>query len=229
MSTDQTKENLATVQARIAGAARACGRDPAGVRLVAVSKTVEPAVIQAAYDAGQRAFGENRAQDLQRKALALPPDCEWHMIGHVQTNKVRPVVRLAAWIHSVDSPALLERLERIAAEEGRRPRVLIEINVAGELNKTGAPVAAAEALLATALACPHLDCRGFMTMAPYGADSGQLRHVFGGLRDLRDRLAAATGAALPELSMGMSGDFEVAIEQGATMVRVGTAIFGARH
>ncbi len=229
MSNPSIEQRLAGVRERIAAAARAAGRLPETVRLVAVSKTVDAAAVGEALAAGQRAFGENRVQELAAKAAALPGDCEWHLIGHLQQNKARAAVQDAAWIHSVDSLDLLERLDRIAGEEGRRPRVLLQVNMTGEATKSGLVPEAVPAVVAAARACANLSCRGFMTMAEFEADEAALRACFGGLRRLRDEVAERCGMDLPELSMGMSGDYEIAIAEGATMVRVGTAIFGPRH
>jgi len=220
--------NLTAVRKQITAAAEAAGRDPQTVRLVAVSKTVGPAAVRQAMAAGQRDFGENQVQELVRKAGALPPECTWHLIGHLQGNKVRPAVTAALCLHAVDSAELLQRIERIAAAEHRRPAVLLQINVSGEPTKSGASPADAAGLLRCALGCDHLSCRGLMTMAPFEASEAGLYQVFGGLRRLRDRLQDESGAALPELSMGMSGDFRIAIREGATLVRIGTAIFGPR-
>ncbi len=219
---------LGEVRRRIAEAAARSGRAPESVRLVAVSKNHAADAVRAAYAAGQRLFGENRLQELRGKRPLLPADCEWHMIGHLQGNKARLAVQEASWIHSASSAELLRRLGRIAGEEARRPSVLLEVNVSGEASKSGAAPEAARELLEEALRSPHLECRGLMTMAPYDAPESELRRVFGGLRELRDRLAAEFGVPLPELSMGMSDDFATAIEEGATLVRVGTAIFGER-
>ena len=231
--------SLEQIRRQMAEAALRAGRAPESVRLVAVSKFHPVETLRAAYAAGQRVFGENRPQELCEKRPQLPADCEWHMIGHLQGNKARQVVRNAAWIHSVNTVELVQRLDRIAGEEAEnarretgnttRPVILLEINVSGEASKSGATPDAARRLLEEALRSPHLDCRGFMTMAPYDAPEAELRRHFGGLRELRDRLAAESGVPLPELSMGMSGDFGIAIEEGATLIRVGTAIFGGRE
>jgi hypothetical protein len=221
-------ENLQRVRERIAAAAARSGRCAADVRLVAVTKTVASEAVREAYAAGQRLFGENRVQELAVKAPALPSDCQWHLIGHLQGNKARLAVRHAAWLHALDSVDLAERVDRIALEEGKRPEVLLEVNLSGETSKFGIAAAAAPALAEAALRSPHLALRGLMTLAPYGAPEAELRRLFAGLRELRDRLAAALGVPLPELSMGMSGDFEAAIAEGATLVRIGTAIFGER-
>lgn len=221
--------NLCAVRERMAAACRRAGRAPQEVRLIAVSKTVSADVIRLAYEAGQRCFGENRVQDLRQKVASLPADCEWHLIGHLQSNKARTAIDAAAWLQAIDSAALLHRLDQIAAQENRRPLILLQVNVSGESTKSGAAMAEAAALVAAARQCLHVECRGLMTMAPYGAPEAELRGIFGGLRRLRDQLQAESGQPLPELSMGMSGDFEIAIEEGATLVRVGTALFGERQ
>jgi len=219
---------LAQVRSQIAAATAAAGRDPQAVRLVAVSKTVGAEAVWRAMAAGQTEFGENQVQELVRKEQTVPGPCTWHLIGHLQGNKVRLAIRAAAWIHSVDSVPLLERIERVAGEEGRCPAVLLQVNLSGEASKSGLHPGQAEGALRCALRCRNLSCRGLMVMAPFDAPEAQLHTVFGGLRQLRDRLQDSTGTALPELSMGMSGDFAVAIREGATLVRIGTAIFGPR-
>ncbi len=228
MSTHAIAENLEQIRRRLTEAATRAGRPPGEVRLLAVSKRIPREAIMQAYGGGQRAFGENRVQELQTKVADLPADCQWHFIGRLQRNKVRPVVQLAHWIHSVDSVQLLQRIDRIAGEEGRRPVVLLEINISGEESKSGAEPGQADELLQAALDCRNLDCRGLMTMAPYEASPEQLHRIFAATRALRDRLAEAYSIPLPELSMGMSGDFTEAIAEGATIVRIGTAIFGVR-
>jgi pyridoxal phosphate enzyme (YggS family) len=228
LSADLIRRNLAEVKARIQQAAVAAGRGLETVRLVAVTKTVSSEAILHARAAGQLDFGENRVQELAGKAADLPPDCVWHMIGHLQQNKAREAVRRVAWLHSVDSVALLERLERLAAEAQAHPTVLLQVNLSGEASKSGVPPDQAANLVAAACRCVNLTCRGFMTMAPFGAPPAELHRLFGSLRRLRDRLAEQFATPLPELSMGMSGDFEVAIAEGATLVRIGTAIFGVR-
>ncbi len=221
------QDNLKAVGERIEMALGRAGRAPGAARLLAVSKTFPAAAVQEAYAAGQRCFGENRVQELAAKAPALPSDCEWHLIGHLQQNKVRQALGYAAWIHSVDTPALLERIQLLADEVGAAPKLLLEVNVSGEESKFGFAPDAVEAALAGMPAGPAA-CVGLMTVAPMGADASALRGVFGGLRQLRDRLQSRLGLSLPELSMGMSSDLEVAIAEGATIVRVGTAIFGHR-
>jgi pyridoxal phosphate enzyme (YggS family) len=221
--------NLAWIRERIAAAAARAGRDPASVQLVAVSKTFPAAAVQAAHAAGQRLFGENRVQELAAKAPELPPDIAWHLIGHLQGNKAAKAVEHAACLQAVDSTALLQRLDRLAGEAGRRLPILLEVNVSGEAGKFGLRgEAEIQACAEAALASPHLAWQGLMTMAPFAVPEAELRRVFAALRDLRDRLARDLAAPLPELSMGMSGDFEPAIAEGATLVRIGTAIFGTR-
>lgn len=220
---------LEKVRERIRQAALAANRSPDEVRLVAVTKTKPVEMIQTAYDAGQRIFGENRIQELEEKRPLLPDDAEWHMIGHVQSNKALKVVLNAAMIHSVDSVKLLRRLDRLADERDRDPRILLEINVSGENSKFGAEDDGEILRLAeTAATAKRLRWIGLMTMAPHVAPELELRRVFAGLRELRDRLATRFGATLPELSMGMSSDYPFAIAEGATLVRVGSAIFGSR-
>lgn len=221
-------DGLAEVRARIARAAVAAGRDPASVRLVAVSKTKPPDDVRAAYAAGQRVFGENYAQELEVKARALAdlPDLEWHFIGHLQTNKARVVARVAHAVHSVDCAALAKELGRRVVAAGRPPLpVLVEVNVAGEVRKAGATPGELAEVLDAVRAQPGLLLRGLMTMPPFG-DLAVARSVFETLASLRALHGGVT--ALPELSMGMSADLEVAVAAGATFVRVGTAVFGER-
>jgi len=184
--------------------------------------------VQSAYDAGQRLFGENKVQDLAFKNAALAKDIEWHMIGHLQSNKAKLVVENADYIHAVDSVKLLQRIDRLAGELGRFPKVLLEINVSGEESKFGADSDLVKELAQATTQCKNITIAGLMTMAPFGVLENELRFVFSSLRKFRDSLQTEFGLDLPELSMGMSGDFEIAIEEGATMVRVGTSIFGRR-
>ena len=223
----EIQDNLRRVQADLAAAAERAGRDPADVRLLAVSKTMPAAAVQAAYDAGHRAFGENRSEEIHTKRPALPADIHWHMIGTLQSRQAADAVP-AALIHSVDRAKLLPRLATAAAEHGLVQDILLQVNVSGEASKSGVSPDAAEALLLAVLAQPNLRCRGLMTMAPFEADEATLHRVFAGLRTCRDRLQTAAGVALPELSMGMSGDYPIAVAEGATLVRIGTAIFGHR-
>jgi PLP dependent protein len=221
-------ERLAAVQARIAQACERAGRDPASVTLVGVSKTHPVEAVVEAVAAGLLDLGENRAQELVPKAeaaAALGVRPRWHFIGHLQRNKVREVLPHVAVLHSLDSERLATDLERQFAALGRATPLpcYLEVNVAGEASKQGVPPEAVPALLAHARACAHLDVVGLMTVAPETHDAESVRPVFRRLREL----AAEHGLA--GLSMGMSGDYLVAIEEGATMVRVGTAIFGPRR
>ncbi len=219
---------LEEVRRRITRAADAAGRDATQVKLVAVSKTKPPEAIREAYAAGQRAFGENYAQELTAKAAALTdlPDLEWHFIGHLQTNKAKVAARYAGVVHTVDSAALARELGKRAAKERSTPlRVLIEVNVGGEVQKAGATPGEIEEVMTAIRAQPALALRGLMTVPPAGGVVSA-RRVFDTLATLRTLHGGV--AALPELSMGMSDDLEAAVECGATFVRVGTAIFGAR-
>jgi pyridoxal phosphate enzyme (YggS family) len=228
------------VQERIAAAARRAGRDPAEVTLVAVTKTHPPEVIEAAYLAGLRHFGENRVEEAAPKIQAVAawlaaqkPDADspiWHMVGHVQSRKAEEAAGPYALIHSVDSVKLARRLDRFASEKGRRLPILLEVNVSGEASKYGfRPTEVADALTEIAT-LSSLQVQGLMTMAPIVSDPEMARPVFRALRALRDDLACR----FPQmdwrhLSMGMTDDFEVAIEEGATLVRIGRAIFGERR
>lgn len=221
-------ENLKKIRSRMESAAHRVGRQVSDIRLVAVSKTYPPAVILEAWDAGQRVFGENRVQDALPKIQELPAEAEWHFIGHLQSNKIRKALSAFRLIHGVDNPELAHQINRIAGEMGLTAQVLLETNVSGEASKFGFSPEALRRSLETLLLLPHLRINGLMTMAPYSDDPESARPVFSALRILRDELAAKSGNALSELSMGMSGDFEVAIEEGATIVRIGSSIFGHR-
>ena len=223
-------ENYCKVRERIRAAALRAGRNPEGILLLAVSKTFPVEAIRELYDAGVRAFGENRIAELEAKKAALPEDIDWHFIGRLQANKARRVLHCATMIHSVDSIALLERLERIAAEEKISRKFLLEINVSGEASKAGCTIPAEIGALARCAAgCEKMQWAGLMTMAPADASPAELKMVFGGLRQWRDRLEEEFGRRLGVLSMGMSGDFECALEEGSTLVRIGSAIFGRRE
>jgi pyridoxal phosphate enzyme (YggS family) len=231
------RENLAAVQARMAAAARAAGRDPASVRLVAVSKTHPAEVVAAAARAGQLDFGENRIEEALPKMAALRDDesLRWHMIGHVQSRKARDVAASGfALVHSVDSVKLAERLSRMAVEGGRRQAVLLECNVSGEASKSGFAAQTTGAMEARlrefeqVAALPGIEVRGLMTMAPIVDSAAAARPYFERLRQMRDLAAARVGGAWDELSMGMTDDYEAAIAEGATLVRIGRAIFGER-
>ncbi len=219
-------ENLKQVCERIVSAEQRAGRAIGSVRLLAVSKTYPMEAVREAFGAGQLAFGENKVQELAVKAPQLP-EAEWHLIGHLQSNKARVALAHATWIHSVDSVELVRRLQRIAKEDDRKASLLLEVNVSGEASKFGmASEAVEEAVLAAQEGpCP---CVGLMTVAPAMAAETELHRIFAQLRTLRDTVAAHVGTPLPHLSMGMSGDMEIAIAEGATIVRIGTAIFGQR-
>ena len=222
------QENLATVRERVAATVKKAGRDPQSVKLIAVSKTFPAEAVQSAYDVGQRLFGENKVQDLALKNVALAKDIEWHMIGHLQSNKAKLAVENADYIHAVDSVKLLKRIDRLAGELERSPKVFLEINISGEESKFGADTELVKELAQAATQCENITVAGLMTMAPFGVPEDELRLIFSSLRKLRDSLQTEFNLDLPELSMGMSGDFEIAIDEGATMIRVGTSIFGKR-
>ena len=222
--------NLNTVNARIAAAAVATGRAPTDIRLIAVSKKFGLAHVEAAVAAGLHDLGENKVQEaLQKQAATTTLRINWHLIGHLQSNKAR---RAAAfdWIHSVNSVELLRRLDRAAANCGRSPHLLIQVDLAGEATKHGAPEAEVRRILDAATACRSVEVRGLMVLPPWSENPETTRPYFRRLRQLRDELQAARPdrSPLDQLSMGMSHDLEVAVEEGATMVRVGTALFGAR-
>jgi PLP dependent protein len=221
-------QNLAAVRAAIAAAAQRSRRDPGSVRLVAVSKTVDLEHIQAAVDAGQDLFGENYLQEARDKIAVLGRQMSWHLVGSLQSNKAREAVALFDLIHAVDRLKLARALDAAAARLGKVQDVLIQVNQAGEATKSGVTPSAAPALLQEVARLPHLKVLGLMTMPPWFPDPEAARPYFQALRELRDHLRRLTGLPLPELSMGMSGDFAVAVEEGATLVRVGTAIFGSR-
>jgi hypothetical protein len=227
-------DNFAAVQERIRAAARRSGRNPNDVVLMAVSKTHPPERIREAYEAGVRLFGENRVQEFAGKAEALRDlgDAQWHMIGHLQSNKAGRAAELFSAVDSVDSVKLAEKLDAAARSLGKKISVLIEINVGEEKAKSGvAPESRAlEDLLSAANRLENLEFHGLMTVPPYAEDPGAARPYFQNLRELRDqiRLRNLPRVGVEVLSMGMSHDFEVAIEEGSTCVRVGTAIFGER-
>jgi hypothetical protein len=225
-------DRLTEVRARISAAARSAGRDPSSVRLIAVSKTLPIDAIREAWHAGQRDFGENRVQEgLQKITTSADLEIRWHLIGHLQTNKARKAAAAFATIQSVDSVELLQKLDQAAADAGARPELLIQVDLAGETTKFGAAPADVPRLFETASRLAAARIVGLMTLPPAPDTPEDGRPWFRRLRGLRDEWLAAgvPGSMLRELSMGMSGDFEVAIQEGATMVRVGTSIFGSRH
>ena len=227
-------ENISRIRERIAAAANRAKRNPAEIALMAVTKTFPPESIRDAYEAGLRLFGENRVQEFAGKAEALRDlhDADWHMIGHLQSNKAAKAVELFAAIDSVESVRLAQKLDAAAQELGRQLRVLIEINIGGEAAKSGMQPQSRELekLLQSAADLKHLEIRGLMTVPPFTENPEQARPYFRKLRLLRDDIAlrGVPGISMDVLSMGMSHDFEVAIEEGSTCVRLGTAIFGER-
>ena len=227
-------ENIARVREQIEAAAYRAGRDPNEVSLMAVTKTVAPDRIREAYNAGIRVFGENRVQEFAGKSAALGnlTGAEWHMIGHLQSNKTRAAAELFRGVDSVDSLRLLQRLNSAAQELGRKLPVLIEINIGGEAAKSGvaADSAELEQILTSAPQCEFVEIQGLMTVPPYSEDPERSRPFYQRMRGLRDQIAARKlpAISMENLSMGMSHDFDVAIEEGSTCVRIGTAIFGER-
>jgi len=226
-------DRLTSVRRAIAAAAGAAGRDPASVRLIAVSKTFPLESVHDAYAAGQRDFGENKVQEgLQKIAASVDlPGIRWHLLGHLQTNKARKAAQSFACIQGLDSPELLERIDSAAAEAGTAPELLIQVDLAREATKYGVPPAEVPRLLELAARCRAARVVGLMTLPPAPDTPEDARPWFRQLRELRDGWLAdgVPAPMLRELSMGMSGDFEVAVQEGATIVRVGTAIFGHRE
>lgn len=226
---DTLAERYAEIQRRVASACVRAGRDPSSVGLVAVSKTHGPDAVAEAAAAGIRIFGENKVQEARAKIPLCPGHVFWHLVGHLQSNKAHTACELFDVIHSVDSIKLLQVIDRACDELGKTMKVLLEVNVSGEAVKYGLPPESVPAALEAANALARIEVRGLMTMPPLAPDPETTRPHFRRLRELRDRWSAELGAPLGELSMGMSGDFEVAIEEGATWIRIGTALFGARE
>ena len=234
LTADVIHDRYDRLVARLRTTAERAGQDPDGVRVVAVTKGFDVAVVRRAYEAGLRAFGENRVQEALPKVEAVP-DVDWHLVGRLQSNKVRPALGAFSTIHSVDSIDLLRRVERIAHDDGRSPRVLLQVNLSGEPTKAGfaADWFRGEARLRGELTAALSEARharvvGLMTIAAFGVSQAEARGTFAQLRGLRDMLAETSGQDLPELSMGMTADADAAVTEGATLVRVGTAIFGPR-
>ena len=233
-------DRLTEIRERIASAARSAGRDPSSVRLVAVSKTFPIESITEAFAAGQRDFGENRVQEalqkveqaaLQKIDRSADQSIRWHLLGHLQTNKARKAAPAFAMIQSVDSVELLHKLDQAAADTPDAPELLIQVDLAGETTKFGVPAGEIPRLFEAAATCRAARVVGLMTLPPFPETPEESRPWFRQLRELRDQWQASgvPASMLRELSMGMSGDFEVAVQEGATIVRVGTAIFGSRH
>ena len=219
--------NLAHIRERIARAAERSGRRPDEVTLVAVSKTFPAEAIRAAYEAGLRDFGENRVQEMSEKRAKLGDlDATWHFIGHLQSNKAKLAAQIFDRVDSIDSLALAQKLDAAVSES--RLKVLLEVHLGGEATKSGVSEADLLALAEGVAALPNLDLRGLMTVPPYSDAPELVRPYFRKLRELRDGLSQGLGRSLPVLSMGMSHDFEIAIEEGSTEVRIGTALFGTR-
>lgn len=220
--------NFETVRRQIAEACARAKRDPKEVELLAVSKGHGPDAVAAAADCGQVLFGENKVQEAKAKIPLCPARLRWHMIGHLQSNKARDAVHLFSMIEGVDSLALAQEINRQADKSGKTMPILLEVNVAGESSKFGYKPDAVLADLETINALPKLEIHGLMTVPPYSPNPERSREYFRQLRELKMRCEEKLGASLPHLSMGMSGDFQIAIEEGATIVRIGTALFGPR-
>ena len=229
MEPDKIAANLEKVRATIAEAERKSGRAAGSVELVAVTKTHSAEVVQVAVDAGQLLFGENRVQEAKAKIPELPSKLRWHLIGNLQSNKARLALTLFEMIHGVDSIDLLQHLNRVAEDLGVFPRVLLEVNVAGESSKFGFPPQQLLSEVESIVQIDRLQIEGLMTIPPLAAAPEHSRKYFVQLRELRDRLEREFKFPLPHLSMGMTADYGVAVEEGATLVRVGTAIFGERR
>jgi len=220
--------NLNSIQERIAAACGRAGRDPASVTLMAVTKTHPPETVQAAADLGIVFIGENKVQEAKAKIPQCPGRLRWHFIGHLQSNKARDAVELFEMIQSVDSLALAQEINKRCEQAGKRMPVLLEVNLAGEASKFGYPPGRLLEELNDINALPRLEVHGLMTVPPWKPVAEQVRPFFREARELKLRCEDRLGAPLPCLSMGMSGDFEVAIEEGASLVRIGTALFGER-
>jgi pyridoxal phosphate enzyme (YggS family) len=221
-------ENLENVREQIVAAADKAGRSADDIELVAVSKTHDAERVREAVQAGQQLFGESRVQEARVKIPELPSNLRWHFIGHLQKNKIRHALPLFELFHGIDSLDLARDMNRIAEEAGSHPRVLLEVNVAGEGSKFGFKPERVRADMESLLALPRLSIEGLMTIPPFAPEAETSREFFIRLRELRDQLQQEFQIALPQLSMGMTNDFSVAVEEGATLVRVGTAIFGER-
>jgi len=222
------EENFRRARERIEAACGRAGRNAKDVMIVAVSKSQPPEAVRAVAELGQLIFGENRVQEAKAKIPLCPERVRWHMIGHLQSNKARDAVALFSMVESVDSLSLAEELEKWADKQARTLPILLEVNIAGESSKFGYNPDAVLRDLRQINDLRHLEVHGLMTIAPWTTDAEKVRPVFRRLRDLKSQCEQVLGAPLQHLSMGMSGDFEVAIEEGATMVRIGTALFGPR-
>ncbi len=221
-------DSLNAIQTKIEAACVRTGRDPGRVTLLAVSKSQPPEAVRAASELGLDTFGENKVQEAKAKIPLCPGRLRWHMIGHLQTNKCRDAVQFFEMIQSVDSLELAEEINKRAAQAAKTMPILLEVNIAGEASKFGYPPDRLLRELEQINALKRIEIQGLMTIAPWATEPEKVRPVFRRLRELKERSEQILGAALPHLSMGMSGDFEVAIEEGATLVRIGTALFGPR-
>jgi PLP dependent protein len=220
--------NLNRVKNEIAQAAQVSGRKVTDIELIAVTKTHPTEIVREAVDVGQLVFGESKVQEARAKIPLLPSNIRWHLIGHLQKNKIRHALPLFETIHSVDSLGLAQAIDRIAHEDGLHPRILLEVNVAGEGSKFGFKATTLRAELESLLLLPRLSIEGLMCIPPLAEEAETSRNYFVELRELRDALEQEFQVKLPHLSMGMTNDYSVAVEEGATLVRVGTAIFGER-
>lgn len=223
--------NLASIRRQIEATCRQCGRNPATVRLVAVAKTKPAEQVEEALAAGQEVIGESYVQELVTKTDLIKTPAEWHFLGHLQSNKVKHLVGRVALIHSVDRLSLAREIDKQWGKSGQTANILLQVNLAEEASKSGTTIEQAETLARAIAALPHVSLRGLMTLPPYCPDPEEVRPYFRQLRELAGHLAACDlpGVSMAELSMGMSHDFRVAIEEGATLVRIGTAIFGERE
>ena len=223
------REILGEVRERIAAACARSGRDPGDVEIIAVTKTHGEDVVREAWEAGLGIVGENKVQEAAWKKPASVSGPQWHLIGHLQSNKVRHALEIFDFIHSVDSVKLADRINTIADDIGSSPRILLEVNVSGEKSKSGMRPEDVKPTLGHIMAeCPRITVEGLMTMAPFSENPEDARPYFRRLRELRDGLERDLGIGLPRLSMGMSGDYAVAVEEGATWIRLGTVLFGER-
>lgn len=223
------EKNLNQIKREIKEATIAANRKSGSVKLIAVSKNFPVEDILQAYSSGQRTFGENKIQELESKAPKLPKNIEWHLIGHLQSNKVAKAVELAEYIHSVDSERLVDRINRIASEKGKIQKILLEVNISGEKSKFGLKLSELENCADFTSKCKNIELAGLMTMAPFDIPENELNNIFSTLSMKKYEIESKFKIKLPELSMGMSGDFKQAIACGSTMVRIGTAIFGSRN
>ena len=228
MSFDFLKENLEKIRETIAANCREAGRLPESVTLLPVTKVQPIEKLQALYELGEKSFGENRVQELSEKAELLSKDIEWHLIGSLQSNKVRQALKYAGWIHSVDSVKLINRIEFIAGEDGKHPKIFLQVNLTGEAQKGGFEPHEVEDAVKLASECKNLDLVGLMTMGKAGASDSETREVFKELKSIQSSLQKSV-PELTEISMGMSGDFHLAILEGATYIRVGSLLLGARE